>query len=69
MRICVQYLRRQEKKGQPKASRRAEQIFCENDYQQTSIEKIADACGLVKGTVLYYFGSKENCTRRPCYFI
>lgn len=38
----------------------AEQIFSENGYQQTSIEKIADACGLVKGTVLHYFGSKEK---------
>ena len=38
----------------------AEKVFLENGYRRTSIEKVAEACGLVKGSVLHYFGSKEK---------
>lgn len=38
----------------------AEKVFSENGYQQTSIDMIAKACGLVRGTVLHYFGSKDK---------
>lgn len=38
----------------------AEKVFLENGYRRTSIEKVAEACGLVKGSVLHYSGSKEK---------
>ena len=38
----------------------AEKMFCQYGYQKTSVEKIAASCGLVKGTVLHYFGSKDK---------
>lgn len=38
----------------------AETLFCQYGYQKTSVDKIAESCGLVKGTVLHYFGSKDK---------
>ncbi len=34
--------------------------FAENGYKGSSIQKIADAAGLPKANVLYYFSSKKN---------
>lgn len=38
----------------------AEILFLKYGYQGVCVEKIAQACGLVKGTVLHYFESKEK---------
>lgn len=38
----------------------ATELFYDLGYQNTSIEKIAGACGLTKGIVTYYFGFKSN---------
>lgn len=38
----------------------AEQLFLQHGYQGVSVEEIARACGVVKGTVLHYFESKEG---------
>lgn len=38
----------------------AETLFCQYGYQKTSVDKIAESCGLVKGTVLHYFGTKDK---------
>lgn len=41
----------------------AEKLFCQYGYQKTSVDKIAESCGLVRGTVLHYFGSKDKLYR------
>lgn len=34
--------------------------FCENGLENTGMKKLADACGITNGALLYYFGSKDN---------
>ena len=34
--------------------------FCENGWENTGMKKLADACGITNGALLYYFGSKDN---------
>ena len=41
----------------------AEKLFCQYGYHKTSVDKIAESCGLVRGTVLHYFGSKDKLYR------
>ena len=33
--------------------------FCENGLENTGMKKLADACGVTNGTLIYYFGSKD----------
>ena len=35
-------------------------VFCENGLENTGLKKLADACGVTNGSLLYYFGSKDN---------
>jgi AcrR family transcriptional regulator len=35
-------------------------VFCENGLENTGLKKLADACGVTNGNLLYYFGSKDN---------
>lgn len=34
--------------------------FCESGLENTGMKKLADACGLTNGALIYYFGSKDN---------
>ena len=34
--------------------------FCQNGLENTSLKMLADACGVTNGSLLYYFGSKDN---------
>ena len=34
--------------------------FCENGLENTGMKKLADACGITNGALIYYFGSKDN---------
>lgn len=38
----------------------ATRLFAQKGYHGVGIDEIADACGVVRGTVLRYFGSKEE---------
>ena len=40
--------------------RKAYQVFRENEYHKTSMADIGLACGLLKGSIYYYFPSKEE---------
>ena len=34
--------------------------FCKNGLENTSLQMLAEACGVTNGSLLYYFGSKDN---------
>lgn len=34
--------------------------FCEGGLENTGMKKLADACGVTNGALIYYFGSKDN---------
>lgn len=34
--------------------------FCENGLENTSMEKLSEACGVTNAALVYYFGTKEN---------
>ncbi len=34
--------------------------FCESGLENTGMKKLADACGITNGALIYYFGSKDN---------
>lgn len=34
--------------------------FCESGLENTGMKKLADACGMTNGALIYYFGSKDN---------
>ena len=34
--------------------------FCKNGLENTSLKMLAEACGVTNGSLLYYFGSKDN---------
>ena len=34
--------------------------FCENGLENTSMEKLAEACGVTNAALVYYFGTKDN---------
>lgn len=34
--------------------------FCENGLENTGLKKLADACGVTNGNLIYYFESKDN---------
>lgn len=34
--------------------------FCKYGLENTGIKKLADACGITNGALIYYFGSKDN---------
>ena len=34
--------------------------FCEYGLENTSLQKLAESCGVTNGALLYYFGSKDN---------
>lgn len=34
--------------------------FCKNGLENTSLQKLAESCGVTNGALLYYFGSKDN---------
>lgn len=36
------------------------QLFLENGYHQTSVRRIAEACGMSLGSIYHYIGSKED---------
>jgi AcrR family transcriptional regulator len=36
------------------------QVFCENGLENTGMQKLAEACGLTKAGLIYYFGSKDE---------
>lgn len=36
------------------------ETFCEHGLENTSLQKLADACGVTNGALIYYFGSKDN---------
>lgn len=40
--------------------RKAYQLFRENGYSYTTMADIGQACGLLKGSIYYYFSSKEE---------
>lgn len=44
--------------------KKAYQLFCENGYSNTSMADIGHACGLLKGSIYYYFSSKEELMRQ-----
>ena len=35
-------------------------VFCKNGLESTSLQMLADACGVTKGTLIYYFSTKDN---------
>ena len=43
----------------------ATDLFMENGYQGVNIDVIAEKCGIVRGTVLRYFGSKRELYNQP----
>lgn len=43
----------------------ASALFLDNGYAGVSIDDIAAACGIVRGTVLRYFHSKKELYDRP----
>ena len=34
--------------------------FCETGLESTGMKRLAEACGVTNGTLVYYFGSKDN---------
>ncbi|MFD3003897.1 TetR/AcrR family transcriptional regulator [Pontibacter toksunensis] len=44
--------------------RKAYQLFREKGYSYTSMADIGQACGLLKGSIYYYFPSKEELMRQ-----
>lgn len=34
--------------------------FCKNGLENTSMEKLSEACGVTNAALVYYFGSKDN---------
>ena len=34
--------------------------FCKSGLENTSLQKLAESCGVTNGALLYYFGSKDN---------
>ena len=36
------------------------EVFCENGLENTGLKMLAEACGVTNGSLLYYFGSKDN---------
>lgn len=34
--------------------------FCKSGLENTSLQMLAEACGVTNGALLYYFGSKDN---------
>ena len=34
--------------------------FCDSGLENTGMKKLADACGVTNGALIYYFGSKDN---------
>ena len=34
--------------------------FCENGLENTSMQKLADACGVTNAALVYYFGTKDD---------
>lgn len=34
--------------------------FCKNGLENTSLQMLAEACGVTNGSLLYYFGNKDN---------
>ena len=58
---------RSTKNGKPPTRRREEEVFAaavklfnERGYAATSVENVADALGILKGSLYYYIGSKED---------
>lgn len=46
---------------------KATALFAEKGYHGVGIDEIAKACGVVRGTVLKYFGTKQNLYRAVLY--
>lgn len=46
---------------------RATELFARKGYHGVGIDEIADACGVVRGTVLKYFGSKQELYKQVLY--
>lgn len=46
---------------------KAAELFAMKGYHGVGIDEIADACGIVRGTVLKYFGSKQGLYRAVLY--
>ncbi len=44
----------------------SETLFHEKGYENTSIQNIADKCGLSKGALYHHFKSKEEVLERIC---
>ena len=36
------------------------EVLCENGLENTSLKMLAEACSVTNGSLLYYFGSKDN---------
>ena len=46
--------------------RTGEELFATKGYEHTSIQQIADACGLTKGALYHHFDSKEALLEQIC---
>lgn len=46
---------------------KATELFAVKGYHGVGIDEIADACGIVRGTVLKYFGSKQELYKQVLY--
>lgn len=46
--------------------RTGEELFVTKGYEHTSIQQIADACGLTKGALYHHFDSKEALLEQIC---
>lgn len=47
--------------------KKATELFALKGYHGVGIDEIADACGVVRGTVLKYFGSKQELYKKVLY--
>ncbi len=45
----------------------SEELFHEQGYEKTTIQNIAERCGLSKGALYHHFKSKEEVLERICY--
>ncbi|MCD4702087.1 MAG: TetR/AcrR family transcriptional regulator, partial [Candidatus Aegiribacteria sp.] len=45
----------------------SEDLFHEQGYEKTTIQNIAEHCGLSKGALYHHFRSKEEVLKRICY--